>query len=327
MREEEAAKEQRAGPPGEERRGLPAALWAAAGVVVAAALFLWLRPIFAGTASVSPILVQIGPLAVRWYGLLIAGSFIPGYYLARGYAARLGVDADTLVNFAVVVAVAGFIGARIGFVVQNLGYYAQHPLDALATWQGGLSIHGALVAGVLAAWLFSRRLPGRVGLWGMLDVAMPSVLLGQAIGRWGNFFNQELYGYPTSLPWKMYIAPEHRVPGYENVAFYHPTFLYESLWDAAGAALLFWYRGRRSARRGDELWLYLVVYSIGRFWVEFFRMGGTVIAGLTLAQWVSLLLIAAGAAGWIWNRRRPPEAEESGEEASLRAGGGDPCAG
>ncbi|MDI3299580.1 MAG: prolipoprotein diacylglyceryl transferase [Bacillota bacterium] len=298
-------------------------LWALAGALAAAALSLWLRPIFAGRSSVSPVLLQLGPLTVRWYGVLIAGSFIPAYYLARGYAARLGVDADTLINFTVVIAVAGFVGARAGFVIQNLAYYGRHPLDALATWQGGLSIHGALAAGLLAAWLFSRRLPRRVGLAGMLDVAMPSVLLAQAIGRWGNFFNQELYGYPTSLPWKMYVAPEHRLPGYENVAYYHPTFLYESLWDAAGAAFLFWYRGRPFARRGDELWLYLVTYSVGRFWVEFFRMGGTVIAGLTLAQWVSLLLIAAGAAGWLHNRRRRGEPEE----AAAPAGGGDSCAG
>ncbi|MCL6521832.1 MAG: prolipoprotein diacylglyceryl transferase [Firmicutes bacterium] len=309
------------------QRRLPAWFWAVAGLVGAGVLVWLLRPVFAGKVAVHPVLLQLGPLSVRWYGVLIAGSFIPGYYLARPYAARLGVDADTLINFTVVVAVAGFVGARAGFVIQNLAYYGRHPLDALATWQGGLSIHGALVAGLLAAWLFSRRLPRRVGLWGMLDVAMPSVLLGQAIGRWGNFFNQELYGYPTNLPWKMYIAPEHRLPGYENVAFYHPTFLYESLWDAAGAAFLFWYRGRPFARRGDELWLYLVTYSVGRFWVEFFRMGGTMIAGLTLAQWVSLLLVAVGAAGWLWNRRRRQEPEGEPEEAAAVTGGGDPCAG
>jgi len=278
-------------------------LYALVGVLAAAALFYVVRPMFAGERPINPVVVAIGPVQLRWYGLLIAGSFIPGYYLAAAEARRKGIDPETLYDFAVVAAVCGFVGARLAYVVQNLSAYAADPARIFAVWEGGLSLHGVLIGGLLAVAWYARRI-GKP-FFTVVDVVAPTMPLGQAIGRWGNFFNQELFGYPTDVPWKMYVAPEHRPAQWAQYDFFHPTFLYESLWNAGVLALLLWARRRPGAREGDVMFLYLAAYSVGRFWVEFFRIGSPVALGLTLAQWVSLAILAI-CAGWLLVRGRQP---------------------
>lgn len=291
-------------------------LWAAAGLVAAAALFFAVRPMFAGQRPVNPVVFSIGPLQLRWYGLLIAGSFIPGFYLAAGEARRKNIDVERLYDFAVIAALFGFAGARLGYVVQNLNVYLADPVRIFMVWEGGLSIHGVLLGGILAAALFARRLG--VPFLTFADVVTPAMPLGQALGRWGNFFNQELFGYPTDVPWKMYVAPEFRPPEWAQFEFFHPTFLYESVWNAGVLALLLWYRRLPSAREGDVFFLYLASYSLGRFWVEFFRIGTKLALGLTLAQWVSLG-IAAACAGWLLVRSRQPLKNEPAGQKARRA--------
>ncbi|MBE3557201.1 MAG: prolipoprotein diacylglyceryl transferase [Firmicutes bacterium] len=264
-------------------------------------LYFWLRPIFAGKWVPSPIAFQIGNLTVRWYGLLIGLSIIPGWFLAEAAGKRAGLNPDALFNVLIMALPAGIIGARLGFVIQNLAYFTQHPGEIMALWTGGLSIHGGLVLGLGV--VVAYALITKTNFFRITDVVMPSILLGQAIGRWGNFFNEELYGYPTDLPWKMYIAPEHRLPGFEQYSFFHPTFLYESILDLIGFAFLYWYRGRRETRPGDVLWLYLILYSIIRFIVEIFRIGQSVEGGLTLAQLVSIGLVVVALVG-MWGTRR-----------------------
>ncbi len=261
------------------------------------------RPMFLGQRPISPVVFSVGPVQLRWYGLLIAGSFIPGFYLAAGEARRKNIDVDRLYDFAFVAAVLGFAGARLAYVAQNLDFYLAHPARIFAVWEGGLSMHGVLLGGLLAVVLFARRMG--VPFLTLADVVAPAVPLGQAIGRWGNFFNQELFGYPTEVPWKMYVAPEFRPSAWADSAFFHPTFLYESFWNLGVLGLLLWYRRRPAAREGDVLFLYLASYSLGRFWVEFFRIGTPLALGLTLAQWVSLAIVA-GCSGWLLVRARQP---------------------
>ncbi len=258
---------------------------------------------FAGERPINPFIFELGPLRVRWYGFLIAFSFVPGFYLAAAEARRKGIDPEVLYDFALLAGASGFAGARIAYVLQNLPEYLANPGRIVAVWEGGLSMHGVIIGGLLATTYFARKI--RVPFLTFADVVFPALPLGQALGRWGNFFNQELFGYPTDVPWKMYVAPAHRPPQWASEAFFHPTFLYESLWNLGVLALLLWYRRRPGAREGDVLFLYLAAYSIGRFWVEFFRIGTPVALGLTLAQVVSLLVLAASAA-WLLVRRRQP---------------------
>lgn len=278
-------------------------LYIAIGVLAAAALFFIVRPMFLGVRPINPVVLALGPIQLRWYGLLIAGSFIPGFYIAAAEAQRKNIDVEKLYDFVLIAALFGFVGARLAYVVQNLGEYLADPIRIFTVWEGGLSMHGVLIGGLLAVWLFSRRL--NAPFFTFADVVAPAVPLGQAIGRWGNFFNQELFGYPTDVPWKMYVAPPYRPAAWADADFFHPTFLYESIWNLAVLGLLLWYRRRPGAREGDILFLYLAAYSLGRFLVEFFRIGTPLALGFTLAQWVSLAIVV-GCGGWLLVRQRQP---------------------
>jgi phosphatidylglycerol:prolipoprotein diacylglycerol transferase len=246
-----------------------------------------------------PDLPLVGGLAIsiRWYGVLIASAMALGLWLAAREASRRGERADDLLRAAEVALIAGLVGARLYYVLFNLDYYRSQPWwRALAVWEGGLAIHGGLIAGVLAggAYVWAKHLP----LLTYLDVVAPSLALGQAIGRWGNFFNEEAFGGPTDLPWKLYISEARRPPGLTEHQYFHPTFLYESLWDVGVFALLFFGLRRRLERAPGTLFLaYLGLYSIGRFWVEGLRTDSLMLGSLRVAQLVSIASIAVAAIG------------------------------
>ena len=168
----------------------------------------------------------------------MATAMAVGLWLAHRDARRRGLDAEDLLKAAELALLGGLVGARLYYVAFNLDYYSLVPAKIFAVWEGGLAIHGGVLGGILVgggyAWL--RRLPVRT----YLDIAAPSLALGQAIGRWGNFFNEEAFGTPTNLPWKLFISPSQRPLEYARAEFFHPTFLYESLWDAVVFALLVW---------------------------------------------------------------------------------------
>jgi phosphatidylglycerol:prolipoprotein diacylglycerol transferase len=203
--------------------------------------------------------------------------------------------------------VAGLAGARAWEVAFNWDYYGRHLDKIIAVWEGGLAIHGGILVGFLVGIALALR--WRVPVLPSLDVAAPSVVLGQAIGRWGNFFNEEAYGRPTDLPWKLYISPDHRVPPYENAEFFHPAFLYESLWDlAVFGALALWVRPRHRGQPGAVFFWYLGLYSLGRFAIEGLRIDSFWLGGWRVAQLASLAGILLAAAGLAWTRRRAPAA-------------------
>jgi phosphatidylglycerol:prolipoprotein diacylglycerol transferase len=258
-------------------------------------------------ASPGAIAVQIGPLAIRWYGLLIAIAVLLGTSLAHREAIRRKEDPDQLLNVIVIGVMAALVGARLYYVLFNWGYYGPRPSRILAVWEGGLAIHGGILGGALATVIYTvrKRLPALT----YMDIMAPPLVLGQAIGRWGNFFNQEAFGTPTDLPWRLYIEPYHRPPQFATVEFFHPTFLYESLWDLAVFAILYVVLRRRLEQTPGALTLcYLGLYSLGRYFVEGLRTDSLMLGPLRAAQVVSLTLIAASLVGLAWlllHQKRP----------------------
>ncbi len=252
-------------------------------------------------ASPGPFVLQIGPLAIRWYGLLFAVGVLLGTWLAQREAIRRGEDPEQLLNVIVFGVMAGLIGARLYYVLFNWGYYGSRPLKILAVWEGGLAIHGGLLAGGLTAVIYSVR--KKLPVLTYLDIMAPSAPLGQAIGRWGNFFNQEAFGIPTDLPWKLYIEPYHRPPDLTTYEYFHPTFLYESLWNLLVFAILYFLLRRRlQAIPGALLLCYIGLYSVGRFFVEGLRIDSLMLGPLRAAQVMSLILIPLSLVGLVWLR-------------------------
>jgi len=255
-------------------------------------------------ASPGAVALQIGPLVIRWYGILMAVSIVVGLWLGHRQAKREGLPADDIVSAGQWAVLAGLAGARVYEVIFNWDYYGQYPWKILAVWEGGLAIHGSLIAGPLVGvWLAHRwKLPVLRGL----DVAAPSIVIGQAIGRWGNFFNEEAFGRPTSLPWKLFISPPHRPPGYGQYEFFHPTFLYESLWDfGVFLALVLWLRPRLRAHPGALFFAYIGLYSIGRFAIEALRLDSFWLGSYRVPQLASIAGVVVALIGLAWTRRRP----------------------
>lgn len=250
-------------------------------------------------ASPGPIALQIGPLSIRWYGLLIATAVLLGTSLAHREAMRRGEDPDQLLNVIVLGVMAALVGARLYYVLFNWGYYGSRPSKILAVWEGGLAIHGGILGGVLATAIYTVR--KKLPLLTYLDIMAPCLVLGQAIGRWGNFFNQEAFGIPTNLPWKLYIEPYHRPPHLAAFEFFHPTFLYESAWDLGVFVILYSLLRRRLEYTPGALSLcYLGLYSLGRYFVEGLRIDSLMLGSFRAAQVVSLALVMASLFGLAW---------------------------
>ncbi len=274
------------------------------------ALDLSTLPLAFQFTSPGPILVKIGPLAIRWYGLLIATAVLIGVTLSQSLAKRRDVNPELLSDLSIWLVIGAIPAARLYYVLFQWSDYAQHPERIVAIWQGGIAIHGAIIGGVVAALIFAKL--KRVAFWQLADLVAPSLILGQAIGRWGNFFNSEAFGDRTNLPWKLYIPLERRPPNLANYAYFHPTFLYESLWDLMVFALLItlFFRGlqgKPDLKVGTLPMVYLVAYSLGRLWIEGLRTDSLMLGPLRIAQVVSLIGIALGLAGlaWLYLAKRP----------------------
>jgi len=241
--------------------------------------------------SPGPVAVFIGPLGIRWYGVLMATAMAVGLWLAYRDARRRGLDPEQLLTCSELGLLGALVGARLYYVLFNLESYLRDPRRIVAVWEGGLAIHGGIIGGLVVGGIYAwrRRLPLRQ----YLDVVAPSLALGQAIGRWGNFFNEEAFGTPTDLPWKLFISPLHRPRPFESVEFFHPAFLYESLWDLGTFLLLRLVLRDRLARAPGALFIaYLGIYSAGRFMTEAIRTDPLMLGSLRVAQLVSLACVA-----------------------------------
>jgi len=236
----------------------------------------------------------IGSFEIRFYGLIVMVGAVAAAWLSARQAKRRGQDSEFIWDAFPWALIGGIIGARLwhiltppaSMVEQGITayYYLTHPLDAINIRAGGLGIPGAVIGGAIAVYLYARHRKTNFAMW--TDIIAPGLALAQAIGRWGNFVNQELYGAPTKLPWAIYIDPAHRLPGFENVDYYHPLFLYESLYNLANMAVLLWL-GRRMKGRfkpGDLFLVYAIIYPVGRFFLEFLRLDYSQVGGLNINQ-------------------------------------------
>ncbi len=252
---------------------------------------------------IDPVAFALGPFEVRWYGVLIAGAVLIGVFLALKEVMRQQLDADKFMNIFLAAIPAAFIGARLYYVLFNLDYYGANPREIFAVWHGGLAIHGGLIAAFFTAFLMMRRY--RISCWQGFDITAPSIVLGQAIGRWGNYFNQEAYGYaadPAKIPWAMYIDGAYR----------HPAFLYESVWNICIFIFLLWLRRRRNLRRGDVILSYAFLYSFGRMIIEAFRTDSLVLwGGIRAAQALSMVVIFISGALLLYRHKKSTPKEDN----------------
>ena len=268
----------------------------------------------------NPIALRVGPFEVRWYGLLIVTGILAAAYIASREARRRGEDPEQVWNGLILCLIGGILGARLYHVFStpadgSLGwwYYRQNPIAILKIWEGGLAIYGAVIGGAIGLWIYTRYAKLPFLRWA--DFATPGLLLAQAIGRWGNFVNQELYGPPTDLPWGIYIPLAKRLPGLEAYERFHPVFLYESLFCLFGFILFMIFARKWAAklRDGDVFFAYLIYYPFGRFFIEMLRPDAWKLGGLAAAQVFAIIAVLVGIACLALNhrRRQPVPAVES----------------
>ncbi len=260
--------------------------------------------------SPGPIAFGIGSFSIRWYGMLIASAVVIGTLLAQKLAKKRGIDPDMVGNLVIWLIVGAIPCARLYYVLFEWQRFQNQPwYKAFAIWEGGIAIHGAIIGGAVVTIIFCQR--QRISAWLMADIVMPALILGQAIGRWGNFFNSEAFGRPTDLPWKLFIPIDRRPPEFASESYFHPTFLYESVWNmGVFAILMFLFYRFPKIRTGTLTMTYAIAYSLGRFWIEGLRTDSLMFGSLRTAQIISLVAIALGIFGLVWLyglRRRFPD--------------------
>jgi phosphatidylglycerol:prolipoprotein diacylglycerol transferase len=253
---------------------------------------------------------MIFSLKVHYYGIIIMVGALLAAFLAAREAKRRNFDTEMIWDMLPWLLIAGIIGARIwhiftppaSMLISGTNPYLIHPLDAFKIWNGGLGIPGAVMGGSLALYIYCRVKKTNFLAW--IDIIAPGLALAQAIGRWGNFVNQEVYGLPskfTTFPLAIYIDPAHRLVGYENYAYYYPTFFYESVWSLLNMGLLLFlsHKFAEKLKTGDIFLIYLVFYSFGRFLLEFVRVDYSPIAGLNINQTLMAVVFVAAGIGLI----------------------------
>ncbi|KUK69809.1 MAG: Prolipoprotein diacylglyceryl transferase [Anaerolineae bacterium 49_20] len=258
--------------------------------------------------------IKIGPLTLNFYGLLIMLGVILAAVLSTYEAKRKKQNPEVILDSLTWIVLGGVIGARLwhiftppaSMVAQGITtqYYLTHPLAAIAIWRGGLGIPGAVAGGALVFYLYSKKRGLKFGLWA--DIFAPGLALGQSIGRWGNFINQEVYGGPTDLPWAIRIDPQHRLPEFMAYETYHPLFLYESIFNFLNMLFLLWISRKfeDKLKNGDVFLTYLVSYPTFRFFMEFLRLDNSFVGGINANQTLMIVIAVAALGALIWRHRK-----------------------
>lgn len=257
--------------------------------------------------------IELGPFTFRAYGLMIACGVVAAVVLAGRRFAQRGYSPDHAMGLAMWVVPAGLVGARAYHVITDWKRFRGNWGEAFEIWQGGLGILGGVIAGFVAALAYARK--HDVSATVLADICVPGVVLAQAIGRWGNWFNQELIGRPSDLPWALEIEPENRPSRYTSSETFHPTFLYESLWNFGLLFLLLRIDKTRRVKPGGLFAAYLVGYSIGRLWIEAIRIDtASIVGGLRVNLWVFLLVLSVSLFVLVKSVRNSDEMLLSGSE-------------
>ena len=255
-------------------------------------VFFFFIPAFQGKISINPI-IDLGFLQFRWYGLIMALAILVGFFLARTYSWRFGISKQAVDDYSFWLIILSFIGARIYYVIFNYGLFENNLTEIYKVWHGGLSIYGAIITGILFTFFYSRNKAHT--FYQLFDLVALSLPLAQAVGRFGNFMNQEAFGTPTNLPWKMYVDPQFRPIKYLSYNFFHPAFLYEAIIDVIVFLILRKLVGK--VKSGVIGLTYLALYSLGRFFVEGMRIDSSFIYGFRIDQIVAFLMV--GFAGYM----------------------------
>ena len=281
--------------------------------------------------SVDRIGIHFGEFTIYFYALIILLGVLVACYLTSRRAKNYGQDVEQVWDLATWLLIAGIIGARLWHIMLpsasqvaagiTFQFYLSHPLDAINIRNGGLGIPGAVIGGVLALFIFTRV--KKVSFWAWADMIAPGLILAQAIGRWGNFVNQELYGAPSNLPWAIPIDEAFRLPQFANVATYHPLFLYECIWNLAIMFLILLVEQQfaKKLKVGDLFIVYLIGYPVGRFLLEFLRLDTAQVMGIDFNQYF-MGGVALSATIWLFVRHMGQDGLDTGE--SDMSGDGEP---
>ena len=257
--------------------------------------------------------IELGPFTFHYYGLIILAGILVSLVLVSRRVKRRGKSMDFLLDGMFWIFLGSVLGARIWHIFTppdsmiargiTTRYYLTHLWEAVSIWKGGIGIIGAVLGGTLAILLYARRKGDSAGEW--MDILAPGIALAQAFGRWGNFINQEVYGLPSNLPWAITIDPQFRIDGFENVATYHPLFLYESLWSIFNVIFLLWLERKYHDRlRAGTIYLaYLIFYGVGRIGLEFLRLDVSSWNGINLNQ-TAMFVVVFSASFLLYNRQR-----------------------
>lgn len=242
----------------------------------------------------NPILISIGNFSIRWYSILILIGIILGYLIAKKEATRFNIDSEFLFNMVFYMIIFGILGARLYYVVFNWNLYAAKPSSIFKFWEGGLAIHGGIIVGLLTMYIYCKK--NNYRLEKMTDLVVPSLLLAQSIGRWGNFFNSEAYGGATTFAklQSMHV-PQFVIDGMNiGGTYYQPTFFYESIWCLLGFIILIILRRKKNIKVGFLTASYMIWYGLGRFFIEGLRTDSLMFGGIKMAQFVSFLMVIGG---------------------------------
>ncbi len=255
-------------------------------------LIIFLNQVFLGRL-ILPQFFHLGPFAVYYYGIIMALAVLAGWLLAKKRASQYGIDKNASDDIIFWIVIGGFVGARIYHVLSSAEYYLGHLIDIFKVWQGGLSIFGAIFGGLIILLFLSKRYA--LNATSLLDWLAPSLILGQIIGRFANLFNYEAFGYPTNLPWKMFVPENFRPENFVNFQYFHPWFLYEALGNALILFLLLKFVKNKNS--GALFFSYLLCYNVLRFLLEFLRIDSTYIGLFRLNSLMAFLLILLAVLG------------------------------